>query len=100
MAEKTIELRGNTYPAPHIDRMKRKAIKKLKPLLAELQGEDMEALWDLVGALVPGLPAKDLDDLDLGECKALLSDAGVAKFSNDAPEQEITAGESSASTNS
>lgn len=68
------------YPAPHIDRMKRKAIKKLKPLLAELQGEDMDSLWELVGALIPGRPAKDLDDLDLGECKELLSGAGVAKF--------------------
>lgn len=100
MAEKTIEIRGKKYPAPHIDRMKRKAIKKLKPLLADLQGEDMDALWALVGALIPGLPVKDLDDLDLGECKELLTAAGVANFSSETAQPGITAGESSASTNS
>lgn len=100
MAEKKITIRGKEYPEPHIDRMKRKAVKKLKPLLAKMQGEDLDALWDLVGVMVPGIPAADLDDLDMGECKDILTTAGVAKFSDDAPDPEISAGESSASTNS
>ena len=95
----TIEIRGTKYPEPAMDRMKRKAVKKLKPLLTRLQDEDLDALWDLVGAMVPDLPAKDLDDLDMGECKDILTVAGVAKFNTEA-DPDITAGESSASTNS
>lgn len=100
MAEKTIEIRGNTYPAPAMDRMKRKSVKKLRPLLTRLQEEDLDALWDLVGAMVPDLPVKDLDDLDMGECKSILTIAGVAKFDTESPDPDISVGESSASTNS
>lgn len=100
MAEKTITIRGKEYPKPHLDRMKRKQAKALRPLLERLQNEDLDALWDVTGSLVPTLPKKDLDDLEMGECKSILSVAGVAKFDTDADAPEITAGESSASTSS
>lgn len=100
MTEKSIELRGKKYPAPSMNRMKRKAVKKLKPLLERLKNEDLEALWEIVGAMMPTLTVAVLDDLDLGECKSILTDAGVAKFDSETPDAEITAGESSASTSS
>jgi|GEM_PF-3839444 len=97
----TITINGKEYPAPHIDRMKRKQAKKLKPLLGKLQGEDLEALWDVVALMIPSLTPSALDDLDLGECKAIISRAGVAKFDDVQPDgDEITVGESGASTSS
>lgn len=100
--QKTITIRGEKYPRPHIDRMKRKQAKKLKPVLAKVQAEDLDALWEVVGILLPGLPAKVLDDLDVGECKQIMTTSGVAQFNAPADEDEadITVGESGASTGS
>ena len=97
----TITINGKEYPAPHIDRMKRKQAKALKPLLGKIQGEDLDALWDVVALMMPSMTKPAVDDLDLGECKRILSAAGVAKFDDAAPvDGEITVGESGASTSS
>lgn len=101
----TIEIKGKEYPEPSLDRMKRKQIKKLTPVLKRVQGEDLDAIWDMVALLVPSLSATVLDDLDLGECKDILSKSGVVNFTEDKPEPDadpdaITVGESSASANS
>ncbi|MGP5219501.1 hypothetical protein [Arthrobacter rhombi] len=104
----TITIREKTYPEPSMDRMKRKTVKKLKPALERMKNEDLDALWELVGLLVPGLNGATLDDLDMGECKGILQDAGIAKFErpeddaegDDDAEDGITPGESSALTNS
>lgn len=102
-------IRDKQYPEPSMDRMKRKAVKKLNPILERVKGEDLEGVWELVGLLVPGLPVSTLDDLDLGECKQILEDSGIMKFSGkdatdadgeDDAEDGITPGESSALTNS
>lgn len=105
----TITIREKTYPEPSMDRMKRKTVKKLKPALERMKDEDLDALWDLVGMLVPALTPATLDDLEMGECKAILEDSGIARFSKagDAEDEDegdaeagITPGESSALTNS
>lgn len=104
----TITIREKTYPEPSMDRMKRKTVKKLKPALERMKNEDLDALWELVGLLVPGLNGATLDDLDMGECKGILQDAGIAKFERPEDDAEgdgdaedgITPGESSALTNS
>ena len=109
MSLETITIKNREYPKPSIDRMKRKQVKKLKPVLERVQGEDLDAIWDLVGLMVPGLPVSVLDDLDMGQCKDLLESSGVAKFSTETPAdaadaaaegEAITAGESLASTDS
>ncbi|MGP9782527.1 hypothetical protein ACT3UQ_08715 [Glutamicibacter sp. AOP12-B1-11] len=109
MSLPTIEIKGKKYPEPSINRMKRKQIKKLNPVLKRVQGEDLDAIWDMVSLLVPGLTATVLDDLELGECKDILAKSGVVTFEDDKPadgESEpadsdaITVGESSASTDS
>lgn len=109
MALKTISILDKSYPEPSMDRMKRKQIKKLKPALERLQNEDLDALWDVVALVVPTLPEEALEEIDLGECKKILSDAKIANFDDGNAEAEaavevdgaeITAGESSASTNS
>ena len=96
----TITIRGIQYPEPSIDRMKRKQVKAMRPLVARMQDEDLDSLWDIVALVIPALPADTVDDLELGECKAILEKSGLAKFSNEPQSEEITAGESSASTNS
>lgn len=107
--QKTITIKNREYPEPSIDRMKRKQVKKLKPAMERMKNEDMDAIWEMVGLLVPDLPPAVLDDLELGECKQILEDSGIAKFSNDKPAEgedaaaegdAITAGESLASTDS
>lgn len=106
--QKTIEIKGKTYPEPSIDRMKRKAIKKLQPNIDRLKNEELDALWDLVGLLVPGLSVAVLDDMELGECKKLLNDSGIVKLEDadtgkddaDAEGEGITPGESLALTDS
>lgn len=106
MSLPTITIRSTEYPKPSLNRLKRKQVKKLKPVLSRVQNEDLDAIWDTVGLLVSDLPATVLDDLDLGECKDIIEAAGVAKFSDDretepsSDDDEITVGESSASTNS
>ena len=99
MALSQITIKGKKYPKPSIDSMNREQVRKLKPALAKMQGEDMDALWDVVGQLVPKLPKATLDALTIGECKDILTKAGVAKFDQPA-DGEITVGESSASTGS
>lgn len=102
MSLKTITIRGAEYPEPSIDRLKRKQAKNLANVMKEvgaLEGgiEDVSALdvlWDLVGIVIPTLPEDVLDDLDLGECQEILSDAGLFG------EGEVGLGESSASTSS
>lgn len=109
MSLENITIKNREYPKPSIDRMKRKQVKKLKPVLERVQAEDLDAIWDLVGLMVPGLPVSVLDDLDMGECKELLESSGVAKFNSGKPAEgeaaavdgeAITAGESLASTDS
>lgn len=109
MALPTVNINGNTYPAPSIDRLKRKQIKNLNPALERMRNEDLDAIWEIVGLMVPTLPEADLDELDLGDCKKILSDSGIAQFNDSAPadgaeqgdaEAPITLGESSASTDS
>lgn len=108
MSLPTITIANKQYPEPSIDRMKRKQIKKLKPVMARVEAEDLDAIWDLVALMVPDLPAATLDDLDLGDCKKILTDSGVVKFNDGATDAEdtegegtgITAGESSALPNS
>ncbi|WP_346921693.1 hypothetical protein [Glutamicibacter creatinolyticus] len=106
MSLETITVNGHEYPKPSIDRMKRKQVKKLKPSLERLKNEDMDAVWEIVGLLIPSLSAAKLDDLELGECKEILTNAGIAKFDDDKAKTDqetpegITPGESSASTNS
>lgn len=105
MSLPTISIKGKEYPEPSINRMKRKQIKKLNPVLKRVQNEDLDAIWDMVSLLVPTLTASVLDDLELGECKEILEQSGVVQFSKEAPEEPvdsdaITVGESSASTNS
>ncbi|MGO1319931.1 MAG: hypothetical protein ACTII7_07795 [Galactobacter sp.] len=106
MSLPTITIRGKKYPQPSLDRLKRKQVKKIKPVLTRVQNEDLDAIWDTVGLLISDLPSTVLDDLELGECKTIIEAAGIAKFSNDeepasgADDDEITVGESSASTNS
>lgn len=100
MALSQITIRGKEYPKPSIDSMNREQVRKLKPDLAKLQGEDMEAIWDVIGHLIPKLSKETLDSLTIGECKRLLENAGVAKFTEGAPESDISVGESSASTDS
>ena len=94
-----IDIRGKEYPSPSVDRLKRAAVKKLNPLLTLMQDGEFEVLWDILGMLTPTMEKKVLDDLDLGEVKQILQDAGIANFTG-ADAEGITAGESSASTNS
>ena len=97
--QKTIEIKGKSYPEPSLDRMKRKAVKKLQPNLDRLKNEDLDALWDLVALLVPTLPGAVLDDLELGECKGILAESGVVQVDEEKPDadgaedEKITAGE-------
>ncbi len=89
-----VTVRGKKYPKPHIDKLNRKQVKKLKPLLSRLQGEDLDALWGVIGLLIPELSTSDLDNLTLGECKQVLTEAGVANFDDaEAGDSEITMGE-------
>lgn len=99
MSVSKVEINGKSYPKPSLDRLKRKEVKKLKPALERLKNEDLDALWELVGLLVPTLSAAALDALDMGQCKEVLTEAGVAKFEDDKvtePESEsgISVGES------
>lgn len=96
----TITIRKKKYPAPSVDRLKRKAVKELQPKLKLMQDGEFEVLWDILGLLMPAMEVEVLDDLDLGEVKQVLEDAGIAKFTEDADDAEISVGESSASTSS
>ena len=102
-----IKIREKEYPRPSVNLMKRKQVQQLKPALQRMQEEeDMEALWDVLGLMVPDLPKRVLDDLTVGECKRVIQDAGLAVFTGedavdeDGHDVEITVGESSASANS
>lgn len=111
MTEKisTVTIAGKEYPKPHMDHMNRGQIRNLKPLLSKLnEDQDVDVLWDVIGAFFPDVPQDDVDAIGLGEAKSLLSAAGVAKFDDEPADKdkeesepaEITVGESSASANS
>lgn len=110
MTEKisTVTIAGKEYPKMHMDHMKRAQIKSLKPLLAKLNDEqDLELAWDIIPVVFHGVSQEDADELTIGECKAILSDAGIATFEDPAKnkavavaDEGITVGESSDSTNS
>lgn len=90
----SISIRGKKYPKPHIDNLNRKQVGKLRPLLTKLQKEDLDAVWGVIGVLVPNLPASTLDELQLGECKTILTEAGVANFDNsETKDSDISMGE-------
>ncbi|MHC6175471.1 hypothetical protein [Glutamicibacter sp. X7] len=104
----TVNIGGKEHPKIHMDHLKRGQIQGLKPLLEKLnESQDLEVAWDIIPVLFPGVSQEEADDLTIGECKKILSDAGIASFDdpNAKPESapqnaEITLGESSASTNS
>lgn len=102
MTAKTITIRGKKHPEPNIDRMKRKQAKRFQEIAKSIEkdpsGAGMDLLWEMVGVLIPTLPEDDLDDLDMGECKKILSDAGAMQFEDDSePVPTVAVGESSAS---
>ena len=86
--------------------MNRVAVKKLTPLLAKATSGDgdLEALWDLVDAMLVDVPTAVVDELTIDDLKAILTEGGLISFTgDDAPDPSnltITLGESSASTGS
>lgn len=103
-----ITIRGKKYNKPALERMKRKQVKKLPGLLKVIENaqntksetaaiESIEVLWDFVGIVLPELPEKVLDDLDVSECQAILQESGFLPDEDAVEpedEEEITLGES------
>lgn len=102
MALPTITIRNKKYPKPSIDRLKRSQARKLTGIMKTMDGleggfeslDNLDALWELVGIMVPDLPEDVLDDLEMGECQTILDEAGLLG------DDGISVGESSASTSS
>lgn len=89
----TMQIRGKKYPKPNPNKFKRHQVKAIKPIMAKIQDNDMEALWEVIELLFPDIPAHELDDLDLAECKSIVERAEIASFKNESGDS-ISLGES------
>lgn len=92
-----IEIKGKKYAKPDVNRIKRGQAKQMKKIGARAES-DLSALWDLLEVLVPGIPTEVVDDLEVGEVKQILTDAGVIQDTESNDPETVTMGESSASS--
>lgn len=92
-----IEIKGKKYTKPDVNRIKRGQAKQMKKIGARAES-DLSALWDLLEVLVPGIPTEVVDDLEVGEVKQILTDAGVIQDTENTDPEAVTMGESSASS--
>lgn len=88
----SVEIRGKQYMSRPIDSLSRGEAKELRDIQQRGADGDVTAAWDVLDLLMPKTLGKLIDSLSLGECNATFEQ--IQKSS------EVSAGESSASTNS
>jgi hypothetical protein len=88
----SVQIRGKQYSSRPLDSLSRTEAKDLRQIQERGAEGDVTAAWDVLDVLMPKTLGKLIDSLTLGECNATFEQ--IQKSS------QVTAGESSASTNS
>ncbi len=106
-----VKYKGKNYKVNGFNNLSRKQVRTLREAIvrANAMGEGggdttqqldaAEALWDMVGVVLPTIPEKVLDEMGMDDAQDLLSRAGIIK-GDLAGGEDVTLGESSASTDS
>lgn len=91
-----VKIGRKTYPVKPFNQMRRKEARALREV-TERSNTDIEALWDLLAAVVPDAPQDDIDDLTAEQVEKTLRDAQIitGKLA-----EGVSLGESAASTDS
>lgn len=94
--KRTVKIGRKSYEVRSPNRMARAEIRHMKEVQARAQGQDPEALWELLEVFVPDAKGEPIDSLNVDEIQAVLRSADLISGELDEP----GLGESSASTGS
>jgi len=92
-----IKIGRKSYPIRPFNKMNRREARFLREVSERASNEDLEALWDMLGAVAPTAPQDEIDELTAEQVEEKLRDA---KIITGRLADGVTLGESAASTDS
>ena len=94
-----VKIGRKSYPVKLFNEMNRREARFLRETAERANSQDIEALWDLLAAVVPTAPQDEIDELAAEQVEEMLRDAKIiAGTITEAG--GVTLGESAASTDS
>ena len=94
-----VKIGRKTYPVKLFNKMNRREARFLRETAERANSQDIEALWDLLAAVVPSAPQEEIDELSSEQVEDMLREAEIIAGSV-TEGGGVTLGESVASTGS